>query len=413
MPKTTEDFHYKYGGSTAGRTVHCEGWAALADTFPKQGSSSVADRGTMLHECCEILEREGISYEELLKRKITCGEWTLTEELLDTKVIPAMLELEKLIDFYDISDVQTEEMLNINDLIGGTIDISGRSIKDFFITLFLTCDFKFGEGIMVYAEDNEQLLFYCWLKLMNLDLVKSLDPDMTVVLAIIQPADRREEYLDVWETTIGNVMRFGEKFMKAVLVAESCKPGEHLNTGSHCKFCPCAAGCPKKLSEAKGALDLLDTSVLKKLSTTDMNDLAVKSAFNMMDLGTALKLAARLEPWIKEVRAFAISQLALGAEDIGYKMVQKRATRQYVDVESVTKYLKRKLGAGVAMERKIISPAQADLAAKRKGVKLNMKDRVVTASSGTTLVPDSDKREAVLSQKGIASTLKLLEKNDD
>lgn len=403
MPKNTEDFHYKYGGSTAGRTIHCNGWSALAETFPKQGSSTHADRGTMLHNCCEILEREGISYDELLKRNVTYGEWTLDQELLDTKVIPAMLELEKLIEYYKVSNVTPEEMLEINKLIGGTIDISARSPK-----VFLTCDYKFGEGIMVYAEDNEQLLFYCWLKLLNIQPIKPFDPDMTVVLAIIQPADRREEYLDVWETTVGKVMSFGKKFLRAVDIAEKCKPGENLNTGSHCKFCPCAAGCPKKLGEARGALELLDTSVLKKLSTTDMNDLAVKSAFNMMDLGTALKLAARLEPWIKEVRSFAISQLAIGVEDIGYKMVQKKSVRQYVDEDAVAKYLKRKLGAKVAVTRKLISPAQADIAAKRLGVKLNMDKRVISESSGTTLVPDSDKRDAVISIKGIADTLKLL-----
>ena len=78
--KQDKDFHYKYGGSTAGRTLVCQGWRAYADTLPKGPSStSVADRGTMLHNCCELLIRDAyLQYDDLLKLAIKCGEWTLS-----------------------------------------------------------------------------------------------------------------------------------------------------------------------------------------------------------------------------------------------------------------------------------------------------------------------------------------------
>jgi len=398
--------HYRYGGSTAGRTIHCPGWRALADTVPEPPTSVYADRGSMLHLACEILLREHITFDGLLERGIEFNGIKLTEELLKTKVIPAVEELDKLRNQYGIQvhDLIPEEILEINELVGGTIDISALAKK-----VYLFVDYKFGEGIMVYAEDNDQLLFYAWVKIANTDFVSSLSHHKKVILAIIQPADKREEYLDIWEVTVGRILKFGNDFMAAVDVAEASKPGENLNTGSHCRFCPAAAICPKKLAEGNAALKLLDTSVLKKLDTMELNDLAVQNAFNMMDLKTALAIASKLEPWIKQVRSFAINQLARGAEDLGYKMVLKRRTRKYVNKEKVTKYLKRKLGAYVAIKRELISPAQAEKEAKRLGIKLNMENRVFSESSGTTLVPDSDKREAVVSQKEIADTLKTLD----
>lgn len=399
--------HYKYGGSTASRTIYCPGWRALADTVPEPPTSVYADRGSMLHLCCEIMWRENLSFGELLERGVEFNGIKLTRELLETKVKPAIGYLVKLIRKYGLKHVEPEEILEINELVGGTIDIS--SLTQY---VYVFVDYKFGEGIMVYAEDNDQLLFYAWIKLENIEFVKPPDPDKKVVLAIIQPADKREEPLDIWEVTVGDVERFGVKFLKAVEIAEASKAGENLNTGRHCQFCPAAAICPKKLAEGTAALKLLDTSVLKKLDTMDLNSLVVQNVFNMMDLKTALGLASKLEPWIKQVRAFAISQLARGAEDLGYKMVQKRATRRWIDIEKTKKYLKRKLKAANAVKKELISPARAEKEAKRLGVTLNLEDRIVAESSGTTLVKDSDKRIAVLSQKVIAGTLKLLEKND-
>lgn len=424
-----EGFHYKYGGSTAPRTLGCPGWAALAATLPKKGSSEAADRGSMLHLCCEILERDGLEeFQDLMALDVEYNGFKLTEELLDTKVIPAMEHLDSLCETYGVHTITTEEMFEIDEVTGGIIDITGEADKTLVIA-----DYKFGEGVLVYAENNASLLFYAWIKVEN---AMRLEEDnqgkkimfrrpvaefKKVVLAIIQPADKREEPLDIWEVTMDDVLDFGERFLDAVDIAEGTKAGENLCTGSWCKFCPASkyGDCPKVVAEQNA-----DLSVLKQLDSelvaTDnfevLDNFEVvgkKKVYDMatLDISTALKVAKRLESWTKAVRAFACEQMELGTEVEDWKLVAKRATRQWKDPEHTAKYLKRKLTAQHAMVSVPLSPAAAEKEGKRQKVKLRLKDLIETKSSGTTLAPADDPREAIISQKGIAETLKKLEEN--
>lgn len=394
-------FHYKFGGSTAKRTLNCPGWAALASTIHREDKGSpAADRGTMLHTCCEILEDEGIEYEELIARKVTYNDFTITPELLEEKVIPAFEALEDFIEDNELVEVITEELLEYSEVIGGTPDILAYSQQ-----IVACADYKFGDGVMVYAEENDQMYFCVWLALHN-DIFKvDLDPDMEVKFAIIQPSDKREETLDVWTTTIEKVEEFGERFLDAVSIAEDSKPGENLCGGDWCKFCPGAAICPEKGQKAMKALALIDHKEL----TVNNTDLIIP----VLDLSQALKLAAELEPWIKDVRAFAFKELEAGIDVTDYKLVPKRATRKWIDPEATAEYLKRKFKAKNAMVSSVISPAQAEKVSKKLKIPIRMKGLTVSESSGSTMVPASDKREAIVTQKAISETLKQIENKDE
>lgn len=394
-------FHYKYGGSTAKRTLNCQGWNALASTIHREDKGSpAADRGTMLHTCCEILEDEGIEYQELIERKVTYNDFTITQELLEDKVIPAMEALEDFIDDKGLTTIITEELLEYNEVIGGTPDILAYSQKR------IACaDYKFGDGVMVYADDNDQMFFCVWLAL-DSDIFKlDITPETPVDFAIIQPSDKREETLDVWETNVEAVQAFGERFIEAVVIAEESEPGENLHDGEWCKFCPAAAVCPAKGQKAMDALRLIDGTQLAAKDT----DLIIP----VLDLSQALKLAAELEPWIKDVRAFAFNELEAGSEVPDWKLVDKRATRKWVDPEATAEYLKRKFKAKNAMVSTVISPAQAEKVSKKLKIPIRMKGLTSSVSSGHTMVPASDKREAIASQKAISETLKLIENKDE
>ncbi len=396
-------FHYKYGGSTAKRTLNCSGWAALSSTIDRVDKGSVhADRGTMLHTCCEILEEEGIEYDELLERGVEFNDAKLTPELLEEKVIPAMEALEDFVEDYNLTTIITEELLEFNEVIGGTPDILAYGDG-----VIACADYKFGDGVMVYADNNDQMFFCVWLALDSDLFDTELDAETPVHFGIIQPSDKREETLDVWATTVAEVDAFGDRFLDAVTVAEESEPGENLCEGDWCKFCPAAAICPEKGKTARNALALLDGELI-----TENKELSKKGAeltIPVLELGQALELASKLEPWIKDVRSFAFEQLEAGNEVPGYKLVNKRATRKWIDPDATAEYLKRKLTAKNAMTYTVISPAQAEKVAKKLKVTLRMNGRTVSKSSGTTIALESDKREAVVSQKAISETLKQLE----
>ncbi|MEB3202437.1 MAG: DUF2800 domain-containing protein, partial [Synechococcus sp.] len=108
-----------------------------------------------------------------------------------------------------------------------------------------------------------------------------------------------------------------------------------------------------------------------------------------------LTVADQLENWISDVRALALQMLESNATVPGYKLVAKRATRQWVDETAAKAALLASLPESEVMESKLISPAQAEK--KLKKLKLPLPDgQVVAVSSGNTLAREDDPRPPVL-----------------
>jgi hypothetical protein len=189
--------------------------------------------------------------------------------------------------------------------------------------------------------------------------------------------------------------------------------------GDHCMFCPASGlnDCPAKADEANfnlrqlqklddGYIDGDDFEVLDK-KCSDLPALK-------LNIEQALDIVEKLEAWTKDVRAFACKQLELEGDSIpGWKLVDKRATKHWVDEASAERYLKRKLKAKNAMKSVVITPAQALQVAKKLKIKVKLDDHIVSLSSGTTLARESDKRQAVLSSADTVNGLKLLDSLDD
>jgi hypothetical protein len=83
-----------------------------------------------------------------------------------------------------------------------------------------------------------------------------------------------------------------------------------------------------------------------------------------------------------------------GASVPGWKLVNKRATRQWTDEDKASDFLEAN-GVYPLQEPKVISPAVAEKALKKAKIALP-DDLVVAVSTGSTLAPESDPRPAVL-----------------
>jgi len=307
-----------------------------------------------------------------------------------------MEALDDYIEANNLHTIITEELLEYSEVIGGTPDILGFSDD-----VIACADYKFGDGIMVYAEDNDQMFFCVWLALDSGIFTTEITDKTKVSFAIIQPSERREETLDVWETTVARVNDFGEEFLEAVDLAEKSEPGENLDMGEWCTFCPAESYCPKKTEKAMTALRMIPMLEDQKKNTD--------TGLQVLDLNEALVIAKQLEPWIKAVRSFAFEQLEAGANVEGWKLVDKRPSKKWIDSAGTAEYLKRKFTAKNAMVSTVISPAQAEKMAKKLGVKVQLKNRIISTSSGTTIAPESDKREAIITTANVADALKQLE----
>ena len=139
-------------------------------------------------------------------------------------------------------------------------------------------------------------------------------------------------------------------------------------------------------------------------------DRALKTQLDQVDLptlGRYLQNAELLEGWIAELRDLAFRMLESGKQVPGYKLVNKRATRQWADADKAEDFM-RANDVYPLKEPELISPAQAEKELKKR--KMALPDELVVAvSSGTTMAPESDPRPAVvqIGQTLVAALSKL------
>ena len=143
------------GGSTAKRVINCPGSVALVAKMPPKPSSTYADRGTLLHNAmAAILDSDTVTPESMLWTTYQ-GE-TLTQELLDNKILPALAALDE-IDPEGVMEYAVEAIVGFGAYlpgVWGSADLLGR-LGNRAVVL----DWKFGDGVAVSAEENERGCF--------------------------------------------------------------------------------------------------------------------------------------------------------------------------------------------------------------------------------------------------------------
>jgi len=354
------------GGSTAKRVINCPGSVALVAQMPPKPSSVYADTGTLLHNViADVLDGKATAQDFL---GAVHADVTLDQDLIDNKLLPALAALNE-IDPDRQMEFETEVVVGFGDLLPGVFgssDIVGRIGDTAYIV-----DWKFGDGVAVDVEENPQLMFYAAAAMRTPAAQWAFKGATKVELVIVQPP-----YVKRWETTPRRIQLFEKELMQAVKVAQ--RPDAPLAQGDWCRWCAAKAVCPIMTGAADRAL----VSALKGVDVASVSDY--------------LKMADQLEGWIKEVRALAMQTLEAGLPVPGYKLVPKRAMRQWMD-EGKALDAMCDLGLDVKelTETKLLSPAQAEKVLKKHKLALPA-DHVVAVSSGNTLASEDDPRPAVL-----------------
>jgi hypothetical protein len=112
-------------------------------------------------------------------------------------------------------------------------------------------------------------------------------------------------------------------------------------------------------------------------------------------IGGYLKNCDLLEQWITDLRALAHQMLEADKPVPGWKLVNKRATRQWANEDQATDVLAKVIPETELFVTKLITPAVAEKVLKKLGTKLP-DDLVVAVSSGSTLAREEDPRPAVV-----------------
>ena len=367
------------GGSTAKRVINCPGSVAMVQKMPPKPSSKYADEGTLLHDTIAEHLATLAPLESFLGKKYE--DQVLTQDLIDDKLVPALALLDE-IDPEQEMHYEVETRVGFGDLLPGVFgstDFVGR-MGDKAVVL----DWKFGDGVMVSAEENEQLMFYAAAAMRTTALQWAFEGATEIECVIVQPPMIRR-----WTTTPERIAQFEHQLVKAVKAAE--QPDAELKSGDHCRWCAAKPVCPQMTGEVERAALVQ----IKEL------DAAM--------LGQYLAKADVLEGWITDLRALAFQMLEKNVPVPGYKLVQKQARRQWVDEQSAIDAL-RALGLDSIdyFKQELISPAQIEKVLKKR--KLALPDELVkSVSSGTTLASEDDSRPAVLQLGDLRAALSKLQ----
>ena len=354
------------GGSTAKRVIACPGSVALVAQMPPKPSSKYADTGTLLHNTIsEILEGRltpegavGLYYEGIV----------LDQNLLNNKLLPALMALDD-IDPDKKMEYACETVVGFGDVLPdvfGSADLLGRIGDTAYVI-----DWKFGDGVAVDVEENPQLMFYAAAAMRTKEVQWVFEGATKIECVIVQPP-----YVKRWETSPRRIQMFEHELVRAV--KRALQPDAELVSGDHCRWCAAKPICPL----LTGAVDRALRSSVQALDVTA--------------IAAALEDAELLEQWIADLRALAFQMLEEGVAVPGYKLVPKRATRQWVNEDAALDAL-RDLGIkeNELMETSMLSPAKVEKVLKKHKLELP-RDLVVSVSTGNTLAPENDPRPAVL-----------------
>jgi hypothetical protein len=352
------------GGSTAKRVINCPGSVALVQKMPPKPSSKYADEGTLLHHVIAAVLETGKAPEDFLGTEYNGVE--LTGDLMERKLLPALAALDE-IDPDKVMEYEVEKVVGFGNVLPGVFgsaDLVGR-IGDRGILV----DWKFGDGVAVEAEENPQALFYIAAALHTASTSWAFRDTAAIDVYIVQPP-----FVKKWTTDLDRVRRFEADLVLAVRAAE--QPDAPLRTGDHCRWCAAKTVCPL----VTGAVARADRAALKTVNVDDLAD-----ALDKIDV---------LEGWIRDAKEMAQTLLENGVDVPGYKLVAKRATRQWTDEAAALTAL-REAGCSAEELTELKSPAQVEKVLKKR--KIDMPEGLITSvSSGNTLASADDPRPAVL-----------------
>lgn len=372
-----ERAHALLSASASKRWLSCTPSVRLEENFPET-TSTFAEEGTLAHEIAELKLRkhfiEPMSQRTFNTRlnKMKKHELYLEEMLKHTDTYLEYLQ-GITIAMASAPYVAVEKRINYSSYAPegfGTVDclIIGGD------TLYIT-DFKYGKGVPVEAEDNPQMKLYALGAYLEYSF---LYPIKNVHLAIIQP---RLNSVSEYELPIEDLLAWGE-YIKPIAQKAFAGDGDFV-PGDHCKFCRAEAQCRAR-SEQYSAL--ADFTALKPPLLSDA------------EVGQMLEKGQHIEAWLKALQEYALAECLKGNEIPGWKAVEGRGSRSYVDQDQAFSHLKENgVDEALLYERVPLTVAKIEKVLKKQDfTTLLVEPGLVKKSAGKpTLALASDKREAV------------------
>lgn len=376
--------HALLGASGANRWLKCTPSARLTENIADK-TSSYAEEGTVAHDLAEytlLLKDKQITkqkynkaFTEIKKRELFSDEMLdhaedFADYVLEQKAVlkAAYTQAEPLL--------QTETRVDFSQYVPegfGTCDVTliGGSVLHII-------DYKYGKGVQVSADNNPQLMLYALGALNEVGFLYDIE---SISMTIFQP---RLGNISTFTVPLVDLLVWAENVLMPTAQLAFDGAGEQV-VGEHCKFCKLKPTC-RKLAEENLKLAQYDFKPAATLSNAEIADV--------------IKTADILKDWASSVKDFALEQALQGEVYEGFKVVEGKSNRKYVDEIQVEKTLKEQ----GYKEEELFTKSMLGITAMekllgKKQFSTLLSELVIKPQGSPTLVPVTDKREEYRSPK--------------
>lgn len=338
--------------------MRCTAAPKFEQQFPAS-SSPFAEEGTTAHEVCELYVNHTFcgmskrSFNAALK-KVQAKE-SYNPEMLETAQFYVNYITERANRFKRVHLIQAEVNVDLSRWIPeGKGQCDNTIIGD--DTLHIT-DYKHGKGVPVSAEDNEQMRLYALGVFDSLSkpggYYSQFPPAIygrikRVTMAIVQP---RLNSVSEDEISVDDLLAWGETAReKAVTAYEGM--GEFCPGEKQCKFCRAKSVCRARAMaqmELESAAGSVTPNNANGITDPDARKaLGLPPVLTDAEVGDLLKRGEMLVEWYNDLRDYALEALLNGSDIPGYKAVEGRSARAFVNQEAAFAILE---SAGIPEEQ--------------------------------------------------------------
>lgn len=360
--------HALLSASSSHRWLHCTPSARLEETL-REETSSYAAEGSAAHELSEH------------KLRVLLGQ--------KSKKPVSEFDSEDLEYYTDIYVNYAAELINevkasCKDpiiLIEQRLDYScyvpeGFGTGDLVIVaddVLNIVDLKYGKGVAVSARDNPQMLLY---SLGALALFDSLYDIKRVRMTICQP---RLDSISTCEIPVDQLYKWAEEELRVKAQLAIKGEGDFL-PGEHCRFCRARQTCRARAEEHLALA---------------RHDFKQPGLLTEEEIAEVLNVADRLAAWAADVYAYATDlSIREGRQWPRYKLVEGRSNRRYCSDKAVIEALTA-AGYTDIYKKTLLGISDLEKQLGKKQFAALLGDLVEKPAGKPTLVPDTDKRQAI------------------
>ena len=385
-----ERAHAKLSASGASRWATCPGSVQMEDGIPDR-ESIYAQEGTLAHEMSELKLKHYLDPKGFGKRKLNAAIKKLKENELYQAEMESYTDTyvdfikEKALSFPSNPYIEIEKRVDFSRWVEGgfgTCDcilIHGSTLS--------IIDLKYGKGVPVSAEQNEQLILYALGAYDAFNLIYNLDK---IELNIVQP---RINNFSTWEISLTEMLLWGDYFKVQAEKALGGN-GELVPSAKACKFCKARDICTAR---AENNLSLESEIKLKP------NEIPKDKLYEYISRGEDIA------KWVADLKAYALDMCLKGEDVKGLKAVAGRTSRSWTNQdEAINKLIEGGIDEAIIYDKVPLTLAKLEKALGKQQFTTLVGDLVVTSEGKPTLVFENDKRPAITNTVNATSIFKPL-----